>query len=113
MFGPIGNLYGGEYCILPVVSLAYLYFVGNFSVPATLINNTFITAANGGAALWRSRVLARQVPPGRQRRDRLEPLWPGLMGLLLLFLAALQLILAVTHISWYRNGPLISDMFET
>lgn len=105
------RLYGTEYAIIPLLSIAYFYFIGDFSVPATFFNNAFVTAANALAAMWRSRQLAKALGPCHDR-DRIEPFWPAFAALVLLYLAALQVILSVAHLSYYRTGPLVADIFE-
>lgn len=111
------KLYGAEYGILPLVAVPYLYWFSDFTVPAVLLNGCVITAACGGAALWRSRELSRHVEERRKKgqpgwyRDRFEPIWPALAALVLFFIAALQLIGAVSHLSWNRKGDFV-DVFD-
>ena len=104
------KLYGLESAITPTVALPYLVYMTDFTVPVALLNNAVITGAMAGAAWYRSRQISKDV--GRRYRDRLEPVWPFLTSILLAFLAALQLIFAVTHLSYYRTGHLISDVFD-
>ena len=104
------RLFGAEFAILPFVSFPYLYLVGDFSMPAVLFNNAIVTALCGAVALWRSSAIAKAIGP--RHHNRLEPVWPAFAGVLLLFVAALQLILSVTHLSYYREGPLVSGLFE-
>ncbi len=111
-------MYGAEYGVLPLVSLVYLFGFTDFTVPAILLNGFVITVASAGAALWRSRELSKIVEKRRKSGDgdwyrmRFDPIWPGLSSLVLFFFAALQLIAAVSHISWHRKGDFISDVFD-
>jgi hypothetical protein len=106
----IPKLYGLEYAILPACSLPYLMYFTDFTMPAVLLNNAVVTAVTAGAAYYRSRQMSAQY--GKRYRDRLEPMWPFLVALLLAFLAGLQVILAMSHLSYYRKGHLISDIFS-
>eukprot|EP00672_Neobodo_designis_P024597 CAMPEP_0174834842 /NCGR_PEP_ID=MMETSP1114-20130205/5079_1 /TAXON_ID=312471 /ORGANISM="Neobodo designis, Strain CCAP 1951/1" /LENGTH=109 /DNA_ID=CAMNT_0016068771 /DNA_START=75 /DNA_END=404 /DNA_ORIENTATION=- len=106
----IPKLYGLEFGILPAVALPYLWVATDFTVPAVLINNAVITAVCAGAAWYRSKQIAAEM--GRRYRDRLDPMWPYLVAILLGFLAALQIILGVAHLSYYRKGHLVSDIFD-
>jgi len=104
------KLYGLEFAILPVVSLPTIYWWGDFTFPVVMVNNSIITAVCALAAGWRSRQIAAAM--GRGHRDRLAPMWPALVGLLLAFFAALQVIFCVAHLSYFRDGPLVPDLFD-
>jgi hypothetical protein len=104
------KLYGFEYAILPAVGLPFLYYAGDFTLPAALFNNFILTAVCAATAMWRSRQIRAAV--GRSYTDRLDPVWPALVGAFLAFLAMLQLILSVAHLSYYRNGAMAIDLFE-
>lgn len=103
--------YALEYAILPAVGLPYFLMVQEFGIPATLANNAVLTAACAGAAYYYSTLVAKRIGK-RNYKGRLEPVWPGFMSLLLAYLAALQMIMAVAHISYYRDGPLVHDIFD-
>ena len=100
-----------EYAVLPCLGPVYFYGVAELSWPAVFFNNAILTLTCACASWLRSRQLAGVVLK-KQRLDRLEPVWPFLMTLTLLLFAALQLIAAVTHLSYFRNGPLVRDMFD-
>lgn len=102
--------YATEFLILPALGMPYFYSVGEFTLPGALFNNAILTAVCGVGALWKSKGIAKQI--GRRNHHRLEPVWPAFMGLILIFLAALQLVLSITHVSYYRKGPLVTDMFD-
>lgn len=108
--------FGVEYAVLPPIGLWYFRAVSDFSWPAALANNMLLTLVCAGGAYWRSKQLHKgSVGKRRVRKDdynNLEPMWPALVFLVLLLLAAVQLILAVTHVSYYRNGPLVPDLFD-
>ena len=107
---PIPKLYGLEFAILPCVSLPYLTMWTDFTPPAVLIQNAVVTAVCAAAAWYRSKQIAAEM--GRRYRDRLDPVWPYLVALLLAFAAALQIILGVAHLSYYRKAHLVSDIFD-
>lgn len=103
------NLHGLEFFLIPLVSCFYLFTMTDFTWPGALLNNAIITGATAGAAMWRSRSLAQWAEKRRDRQERMTPIGPFLTALVLAFLAALQLIGAVTHLSYYRKGALISE----
>lgn len=104
--------YGLEYTILPPVGLFFFRVVSEFSWPAALANNCILTLVCAMMAYWRSKQLAKGLSTRRPNYDNLEPMWPALVFLGLLFAAALQLIFSVTHISYYRDGPFVPDLFD-
>ena len=114
--------FGLEYAILPFIALPYFYFVASFSIPGALFNNCVLTVLCGLGAWWRSRSLSLWIRSkggqassgifGKGVMDPLLPVWPALVALVLWFLAALQLILCITHISYYRDGQLVHDLFD-
>jgi hypothetical protein len=106
--------FGLEYTILPCISLFYFRAIESYSWPGALGNNAIVTLVCAAAAHWRSKQLAKFYG-SRSRKPNvncIEPMWPALVFLLLLFLAALQLILCVTHVSYYRKGQLLPDLFD-
>jgi hypothetical protein len=104
------KLYGLEYFILPLVSLTYLSLSTDFTWVGILFNNAIITVLMGVVAYMRSQQIAKLVPR-KDRLDRLDSMWPAFAALVLIFLGFLQLVLSVTHLSYYRNGPLV-DLFD-
>ena len=64
----IPKLYGLEYFILPLVSLAYFRNFTDFTWVGTLFNNCIVTILMGVFAYMRSQQMAKKVP----RRDRLD-----------------------------------------
>lgn len=104
------KLYGLEYFILPLVSLSYLSLSTDFTWVGILFNNAIITVLMGVVAYMRSQQIAKLVPR-RDRLDRLDSMWPAFAALVLIFLGFLQLVLSVTHLSYYRSGPLV-DLFD-
>ena len=103
--------YALEYTVLPLIGLPYFLIAQEFSLPAALANNGILTAACGGAAYYYSCLVAKRIGK-RHYKGRLEPVWPGFMSLVLAYLAILQIIIAITHISYYRDGPLVHDIFD-
>ncbi len=106
------HLHGVEFFFIPLVTCAYFVFMTDFTWPGALLNNAFVTAAAGGAAWWRSTSLAKWAEKRGDRRERMTPIGPFVVALFLLYFAALQLIAAVTHLSYYRKGPLVADLFD-
>jgi hypothetical protein len=84
----------------------------DFTWPGAFLNNSIITAASAGAAWWRSKQLADFAIKRNDRKDRLTPVGPFIASMILAFSAALQIIFAVTHLSYYRKGPLVTDLFD-
>jgi hypothetical protein len=103
--------YGLEYAVLPPISLLYFFYATDFTLPGMLFNNALLTFVAAAAAWWRSKQLV-QVLGRRPDPTQLEPMWPALVFLLLVYLGALQVILAVAHLSYYRDGPLVQDVFD-
>jgi len=61
---------------------------------------------------WRSKQLATFAEKRGDRRERLAPVPYFFTALVLAFFAALQIIFAITHLSYYRKGPLVTDLFD-
>ncbi len=106
------RLHGIEFVLLPVVTAAYFVWFTDFTWPGALLNNSIVTAASAAVAFWRSKQIAEFAVRRNDRRERLAPVGPFVAGMVLAFGAALQLIFAVTHVSYYRKGPLVADMFD-
>lgn len=106
--------FGLEYTVLPFLSLFYFRAIENYTWPGALGNNVVVTLVCAAGAYWRSKQLAKYY--GSRTRtpnvNSLEPMWPALVFLVLLFVAALQLILCISHVSYYRKGPLLPDLFD-
>lgn len=103
--------YGLEYSILPLCGIFFFATMTGFSWPGVLLNNAVLTFISAMGAHWRSKQLAKLYYK-RDSYDRLEPMWPALLFLMLVYLTALQLIAAVAHVSYNRNGPLVPDLFD-
>lgn len=106
------RLHGAEFVALPLATLIYFAKMTDFTWPGALLNNAIVTAATAGVAWWRSKQLADFAEKRGDRRERLAPIGYFACFLLLVFCASLQLIAAVTHISYYRNGPMVTDLFD-
>lgn len=103
--------YGLEFFVLPILALPYFYYVSDFTLPGALFNNCILSFVMAGLAWWRSTAIAATIPRSATRH-RLDPAWPAFASMTLVFLAVLQLILSVAHLSYYRKGPLVPDLFE-
>ena len=103
--------YGLEYAVLPPISLIYFWIMTDFTVPGMFFNNAILTIVAASAAWWRSKQLV-QMLGRRPSPEHLEPMWPALVFLGLAYLGGLQVILAVAHLSYYRDGPLVQDVFD-
>lgn len=108
----IPRLHGLEFILIPLISLAYLALMTDFTWPGALLNNSIITAGSAGIAWWRSKQLADWAIVRGDRRERLTPVGYFIVAMILAFWAALQIIFAVTHLSYYRKGPLVTDLFD-
>ncbi len=108
------RLYGLEFFLLPLLSCAYLFAFTDFTWPGALFNNCIVTGASAGVAFWRQRTLADWASKKGDRAERYTPVGPFFAALVLSYLTALQLIAAVTHLSYYRKGsaPLVADLFD-
>jgi hypothetical protein len=106
--------FGLEYTILPLISIVYFRVVEHYTWPGALGNNVIVTLVCAAGAHWRSKQLAKHYATRTRKPNAncLEPMWPALVFLLLLFMAALQLILCISHVSYYRKGPLLPDLFD-
>jgi predicted small integral membrane protein len=105
-------LRGVEFLAPPVLSLAYFTLSTTWTWPTIFFNNFIITLLTAVASYLRSRQLAKFVGQKGTRADRLLPFGPAFVSLILAYLAVLQLIFTVTHLSYYRNGPLIPELFD-
>lgn len=108
----VPRLHGLEFFILPLVSLFYFAAMTDFTWPGALLNNSIITAATAGVSYWRSKQLADFAIKRGDRRERLTPLGYFAAAMVLAFCASLQIIFAVTHLSYYRKGALVTDLFD-
>ena len=105
------KFYGTEFFLLPLVSFLYFYYVSDFAMVGCLFNNALVTFASSVFAYLRSQQIARSIPR-RARIDRLDSAWPAFAAILLFFFGSLQVIFAITHLSYYRKGPLV-DVFDS
>eukprot|EP00744_Colponema_vietnamica_P024484 GILI01035718.1.p1 GENE.GILI01035718.1~~GILI01035718.1.p1 ORF type:complete len:109 (-),score=8.60 GILI01035718.1:55-381(-) len=103
--------YGFEFAILPLIGFPYFFLFEGFSLPASLANNAVLTAVCAIGAYYVSRRLAKSIG-AKNQIDRLAPAWPAFMSLWLAYIAGLQLIMCVTHLSYYRKGDFAKDLFD-
>eukprot|EP00758_Cryptobia_borreli_P009616 Tbor_TRINITY_DN5495_c1_g2::TRINITY_DN5495_c1_g2_i1::g.24262::m.24262 len=104
-------LYGLEYCIIPCLGLPYFIIIAGFDLPIAFVNNAVVTAACGISAYYHSWRVSKAIGI-RNYKDRLEPVWTGYISLLLAYITVLHIIFCVTHLSYYRTGPLLPDLFD-
>ncbi len=106
------SFYALEYAVLPAIAAPYFRLYVGFTWCGALFNGSIVTAICALLAFYRSHRLSRGITNKFQQRGRLEPVWPAMVALLLAIFAALQLIGSVSHLSYYRDGPLVHDIFE-
>jgi len=94
-----------EFLLLPIIAFPYLYFYLEYGGAAALFGGSILTLIGAFTAFYRSRMLLKKTR--NHKGENLEPVWPAFVGLLLLFFAVLQIILATTHLSYFRERDLI------
>ena len=101
--------YGLEYAAIPLVACPILYIWEYYGLAGSLLAGSFLTLIFGGLALLRGEFLRRTAMEGKAVVDRLDPVYPTFVGLTLLSFCALQVILSVSHWSYYRDGNPVCD----
>eukprot|EP00760_Papus_ankaliazontas_P033642 PhM_4_TR6533/c0_g1_i1/m.36216 len=92
-----------EFLLIPIIAFPYLSLWWEFGAAGAFFGGGIMTTCGAIAAFWRSRYLATHARPSRRNDMNLEPVWPALFGVILTFVGALQIILSVSHLSYYRT----------
>ncbi|KAJ9467576.1 hypothetical protein DIPPA_04084 [Diplonema papillatum] len=100
--------YGLEYTILPLLTCPALYISQYYGMAGALFVGAVVTALNAGLALWRGETLRRQAIKGTVLLDRMDPVYPTFIGVGMMTFTVLQIILSVSHWSYFRDPRMLS-----
>eukprot|EP01064_Diplonema_japonicum_P012977 TRINITY_DN20334_c0_g1_i1.p1 TRINITY_DN20334_c0_g1~~TRINITY_DN20334_c0_g1_i1.p1 ORF type:complete len:133 (+),score=11.70 TRINITY_DN20334_c0_g1_i1:53-400(+) len=100
--------YGLEYTIAPLLACPFLYTYEYYGPAGALLGGALLTAMSAALALLRGESLRRAAVANKVKIDRMDPVYPTLVGILLCSFTLLQIILSVSHWSYYRDPKVVN-----